>query len=188
MSTVLSARRFEKWLPWIGAAVLAAGTAAVLIRFGDRSESTPAASENTPAAVPRRTAAAPVDPAAKKVAAEFIQTAVARRDLVKAWRITHPELKRGITLAERKTGAIPVSPVTNLKDFDLISYRVKESVGNAIMLEVLMSPKATAKGVVPQSFDIGLRAVGKGKARHWLVNYWMTSWRPPVRPAPGTKG
>lgn len=184
MNTVLSARRIEKWLPWIGAAVLAAGTAAVLVRFGDRSESTPAASENAPAATqrPQQAAASPVDPAAKKVAAQFIQTAVARRELVKAWSITHPELKAGMTLAEWKTGSLPVAPVTNLNAYELISYRVKESFPNEILLEVLMVPKASAKGVTPQNFDIGLKAVGKGKAKHWLVSYWMTGYRPPVRP------
>ena len=186
---VLGTRRFEKWLPWIGAAVLAAGTAAVLVRFGDRADSTPAASENTPAAVPQqRAAASPVDPAAKKVAAEFIQTAVARRHLEKAWGITHPELKSGMTLAEWKTGALPVTPVTNLKDYELISYRVKESFGNEVLLEVLMVPKASAKGVDPQTFDIGLKAVGKGSDKHWLVNYWMTGYKPPVRPDPVAKG
>ncbi len=168
---------------------MAAGTAAVLVRFGDQSSSTPAASENTPAATPApQVAAAPVDPAAKKVAAQFIQTAVARRHLAQAWKITHPELKVGMTLAEWKTGALPVIPVTNLSAYDLISYRVKESFPNEMLLEVLMVPKASAKGVDPQTFEIGLKAVGKGKAKHWLVNYWNTAYKPPVRPDPVAKG
>ena len=40
-----------------------------------------------------------------------------------------------------------------------------------IWLRVLLLPKATS-GVKPQAFDIGLKAVGTGAKKAWLVSYW----------------
>jgi hypothetical protein len=32
----------------------------------------------------------------------------------------------------------------------------------------------------PVAFQLGLVARGKGAGRHWLVNYWMPRWTPPI--------
>jgi hypothetical protein len=190
MNTVLSSPRLNRYLPWFAAAVLAAGTVAVLLTFF-RDSSSPATepAQHQQAQIIREPKRAPVDPKAQKVAHDFIVTAVARKNLDKAWAITHPELRSGMTLKEWETGNIPVTPITNMNKFDTsrIAFRVKESFTNEVLLEVLLLPKAGAKGVAPQSFFIGLKANGAGKNRHWLVNYWMTSYTPPVRSG-GEKG
>ena len=188
VQSIFSSRRAEKWLPWLGALVLAAGTAAVLIKFGTADDTSTAGSRGN-VVLPEQPKRAPVDPEAQNVAGQFIQTAVGRRNLDRAWKITHPELKAGMTLREWRTGQIPVIPVEIQKyDPKLIAYRVRWSFENEVLLEVLLVPKDGVKNVTPQTFYIGLKADEKGADKHWLVNYWMTSYKPPVRPDPVAKG
>jgi hypothetical protein len=49
--------------------------------------------------------------------------------------------------------------------------KVEYSYKDRLLLLILLNPKVgdTTK---PQLFHLGLHAYGKGKNRHWLVDYW----------------
>ena len=75
-------------LPWLSGAVLVAGACAYvatrLLSGGGPPPSRPAK----------------LDPVERRVAVEFVQTAVARKHLELAWQLAAPELKQGMTLTE----------------------------------------------------------------------------------------
>jgi hypothetical protein len=116
---------------------------------------------------------APFRPAAKrqvrKVLADFLSTAVARKHVASAWHIAGPELKSGITKQEWDTGAIPVQPypVANkgLGRWESVEYSYRNAVG----LSVLLFPKP-GSGQAPATADVD---VVKNHQGRWLVNYFM---------------
>ena len=164
-------------LLWAGSLTLIAGIVVFMVvmlggRGGGEEELTPIPAA-TPAAQPAK-----IDTEARVVAGKFILTAVARKDLAQSWKLVHPTMKQGFTLAQWKRGEIPVVPypVANLKE---ARFKVDELTTNSVMLGVVLIPKPGAK-VKAQEFDIGLKAVGKGSGRHWLVDYWMPKWSPAI--------
>jgi hypothetical protein len=148
----------QRWAPWIGVAVLVAG--AVAFAVTKLTDSTPAA------APPHR--AAPLAAVERKTAIEFIDTAVARKNLGRAWDITAPELRQDLTLDEWKTGTIPVVPypvgqaVARLK---LVS-----SFTDTARFRVSFLPR-TGTSAQAASFQLDLRKVGG----RWLASSWLPS-------------
>ena len=172
-------QRLVSALPWVGALVLIAGVVAfATVRLGgDSDPAAQPATSTTPeddVQPPPTTAArqVPVPAAAQAAAGEFILAAAGREDLVKAWELSHPDLKAqcGCTRKQWLTGNIPVQyyPTGNLEG---ATFGVDESKPRRVVLEVLLSPKEGAE-VDPTAFYIGLKAVGKGKKQRWLVDYW----------------
>jgi hypothetical protein len=49
--------------------------------------------------------------------------------------------------------------------------KIEYSYKDRLLLLILLNPKAGDK-TKPQLFHLGLHAFGKGKNRHWLVDYW----------------
>jgi hypothetical protein len=88
-----------RWAPWLAVAVLVAGVVAVTVARHNGSDS------STP---PHR--GAPLTAAERRLANEFLDTAVARKHLDRAWELVAPQLKEGISLETWKTGSIPVVP------------------------------------------------------------------------------
>jgi hypothetical protein len=120
-------------------------------------------------------------PAAFKVAREFIETAVLRKNVDAAWNIVHVDLKGRMTRKEWDTGNIPVVdyPANNAKT---AAFQVDYSYQTEMLLEVnLVAKRGSPSSVRPNlDFFLGLkRAHGKPNGR-WLVNYWEPHWRPPV--------
>jgi hypothetical protein len=122
-------------------------------------------------------------PDAQRIARRFILTAVARRNTGASWELLDPEYpgKTDYTKKMWAQGDIPVIPtsfpLTNLKE---ARFRVTESFPNSLLVEVAFFPKNRK----PELFEIGLRRRGTGANRHWLVDYWMTRYRPGVRANP----
>jgi len=152
-------------------AVLVVGAAALMVAFF-RNTGTPIDDpvSDVPAVVPTVEKKAPLEPEARRVAGLFILTAVARKDLDKAWEITHPSLRQGLTRKQWLTGEIPVQPYP-VDQLEAAPLAVDESYRNSAVLEVALLPRRGSK-IKPQVFFIGLKAVGKGKQRRWLVDYW----------------
>ncbi len=185
MSALTSSPRFVRRLSWAAALVLVAGIVAFSVAYLGNSEEparevvpTPAQPTpvgNTPPA--GNGATVPVAREARVAAGEFILSAVTREDLAKAWRITDPQSEvrrcglRPCTYKEWLSGNIAVVPYP-AGSIDKASFAVDESFRNRVVLQVALLPKDGSK-VRGQIFYIGLRAVGEGTSRRWLVTEWF---------------
>jgi hypothetical protein len=150
--------RVERWAPWFAAAVLVAGIAAYAVAKLSDSQAAPAPAHH----------AAPLTQVERAVVREFVSTAVARKQLGRAWQIAAPELKQGMSLAEWKTGTIPVVP-----------YPVSQAVARLRVVDSFTDTAQVAIDFLPRSgttaqaatFRLGLRKVGGA----WLVSSWAPS-------------
>ena len=166
----MSRRSLSKALPWVAGLVLVAGVVAFATVYvfddGESVESKIVDRETGAAVVAEQRRNVALDPVARRVAGEFILTAVARENLAESYRLTHPELRQGLSLKEWKTGNIPVQfyPADAI---DTATFKIDESYPDEAVLQVALVPKEGA-GVKPQIFYIGL----KKEHGKWLVYYW----------------
>ncbi len=149
----------ERWAPWLAGLVLLAGVAsyAATRLTGGSSSSAPAA--------PTASASVPLDPEARTVAQEVGATAVARRRRDIAWRLAAPSLRGPLTLAQWRTGSIPVLPYPVGQA--LARYVVKDSHPSDAVLEVEFLPRK-ASTAQPAAFLLGLsRLDGRWRVASW---------------------
>ena len=152
---LLNARRLaSRWAPWLAGAVLIAGVVAFAVTRLDGGASTP---------VHRK---APLAAAARKVALEFVSTAVARRNLDRAWDLVAPELKQGMSRDEWLTGTIPVVPypVSQAQ----IAIKPVNSFTDTAELDVSFLPRT---GAAAKAATFALELVKQGD--RWLVSSWL---------------
>jgi hypothetical protein len=102
-----------------------------------------------------------------KIAARFVETAVKRDHSELAYELAGPSLRDGTTRQHWLDGDIPVVPYP----VDDARWKFDYSYSDEIGLQVLVFPDATSE-LRPMVFNMSLRAVGSGKARHWLVDSW----------------
>jgi hypothetical protein len=158
-------RQLERWAPWVAGAVLVAGVATYAtttwVTGGD----------DTASSAQRRT---PLEASERRVALEFIHTAVARRNLVRAWEIVGSELKQDMSLDEWTTGTIPVVPYPVAQADPVLA--VVYSYADHARLNVAFIPHPGAKAD-PQTFALDLRK----RDGRWLVTAWgpAETIRPP---------
>ena len=150
----------DKWALWIGVAVLVAGVAAYTATrlSGGGGSAAPTVTQAEPSV--------PLDPQVRAVAKEFVATAVARRNLVAAWNIAAPVLRQDLTLAQWKTGTIPVLPYPVSKA--AAQYTVQSSQPDTAVLRVTFTPppgSSTPAGDFLITLD---HSSGK-----WLVASWV---------------
>jgi hypothetical protein len=168
----LSRRNLVRRSPWLGGLVLAIGAGALLLAFAGNTadDSPPLLQTTTPYRASPDGRPVPISRDVQLTAATFIKTAVARKNLGEGWKVTHPELRAGTTYREWLQGTSSVVPFpVDLRVAP--AFRVDESYERRAELEVILEPKA-GSGVKPQIFFIGLKAVGNGAKKHWLVYYW----------------
>lgn len=172
--------RNQRRILWASLVVLAIGVGAFTFAFfrntGDPTETF----SNQPADIYKPEKTTGIDLAAKRVAGEFIKTAVARKSLAASYDLVSPELRQGMTRKQWETGNIPVVyyPSGNL---ELATFKVDRSYANEVVWEVFMVPKP-GSGTDPARFYIGLkRADAKAP---WKVFYWAPHYQPAV-PDPG---
>lgn len=170
LRALTGSRTLNRVLPWLGALVLAAGIATfVVVYFGsdDEPATTPVAANqpavNEPAPTGKQPKRAALPEQARKVAAEFIATAVARKNLARSYALAHPDLRQGMTLKQWKTGNIPVQPYP----VDRAKFKLDYSHPNEAQIEVSLEAKA-GTGTRAAYFILGL----KKYHRHWTVDYW----------------
>jgi hypothetical protein len=163
-------RQVSKWLPYVAALVFVAGGIAFLIAYyGNTSHVThPGTRPGKPVDLSKNPPTVPVPKKARLVAAEYIVSTMARKNLAKSWTLTHPSLKQGYTRKEWLTGNIPVQfyPASAV---DAASFKVQYSHPNDVLLDVYIFSKD--KNVKTQSFFIELKPVGAGAAKQWKVSY-----------------
>ena len=183
----LSSPRAQRRLLWIGGGVFLVGLIVFLSAVVFRGSSGIHSPISTQAAqhVKPPVKARP-DPAAYKVARKFMETAVQRKNLDLAYSLVGPDLKGGLTKKQFEKGNIPVIsyPAGNL---ETAGFTVVSSYKTQMMLLVdLVARKGSGANIRPHlPFWVGLVRAHNKPNGHWLVNYWIPDWSPPVPLAGG---
>ena len=101
---------------------------------------------------------------ALRVAAEFVETAVARKRTAESWDLVAPSMRQGYTRKTWALGDIPVVPFP----VHTAKWRLEYSFRNSVGLEVALFPKpgSEVRAVV---FNLDLRTVSRGPKKRWLV-------------------
>jgi hypothetical protein len=179
---IATSPRVHRWLPWIAAGVVLAGVVAVLIAyFGNTVPANPNEKvSNKPAQTETPLGKAIHLPAqARRVAAQFIDAGVRGKNPALAWKLSGPEIRQGVSLAQWKRDwnnpnvGVPITPYPASPHAQmLIDYaRQKE-----IQLKFALLP-AKGSGQKAQTFLMVLNKVGG----RWVVNSWQ-SFAPPAIP------
>jgi hypothetical protein len=175
MSTLaerLSSPRVVRRLSWVSGFVLLAGAIAFTIAyFGDSAERTDVRAATAEPAPIETQPTVPLDPKARRVAGEFVVTAVTRQNVKRAWQLAHPELRSAVSRQQWFNGELPV-PYYPAKSISGASYTVDMSHPNEAVIDLLILPKKGASEG-PVAFFVGLKPVGKGKNKRWLVTYFL---------------
>lgn len=167
VQNALSSRRLEKWLPWIAAAVLAAGVIAFLVvYFGNTADTSEKFEKGTPSTFAAKTNV-PLAQEARVTAAKFIRTAVVRKNLDQAWALATENVRGGLTYKEWLTGDISVPPLGAPMDKAAIT-KIVYSHPREAELNIVVLPKIPNKYKVPATlYVVDLKKVGS----RWLVDY-----------------
>jgi hypothetical protein len=189
VQATLSSPRVGRYLLWLGVAVLAGGVVAVIVTFaGGKSDKTnlgpsPNFHPTLPAKqVPLKNGQGvtiktytQLDPAVRSEIRTFIGTVVARKNVDAAWPVVGPSIRGGYTRAQwRHAHDLPVVPYPGV-DTNHIDYYLDYASTKEILVEVGLAGKPGVS-TRPTTFQLGLIPVG----RHWLVDYWMPRWTPPI--------
>jgi hypothetical protein len=189
VAETFSSPKFQRYLLWFGVAVLAIGaTALVVVLMGGSGDSPkkadPGFHPQLPAkSVPLRNSQGvliktyhQLDPQIRDSVKTFISTVVAREHLDQSWNVVAPSMKAGYTKAQwQKANDLPVVPYPGV-DPKHIQYYLDYASTKEILVEVGLAGKPGVS-TRPVTFQLGLVPAGKG---HWLVDYWMPRWTPPV--------
>jgi hypothetical protein len=175
--------RLGRLAPWLAGALLIAGIVMAIITLTPAPSSPPPSSATKGTKPPAASAppkSVPLSTTARSVAREFVTTAVARKDLEAAWKISGPNIRGGLTYAEWKTGNIPVVPYPVSAVEYGAPFKIDYSYPNKALIEVALLPKPSAK-IKPQIFDLLLRRIrGAGGKLHWVVDSWLPHGSVPV--------
>ena len=190
--TALSSARFNRYLMWASGLVLAVGVGFLVIKLIPKSNQSRVG--NQPGFVPQLPAKnvpltnakgqqvktyEDLDPNVRTTIRTFLASAVARRHLDKSWPVIAPSMKQGYTFKSwSHAKALPIVPYP-IENVDTTQYYLDYASTKEILLEVGVSAPA-AKKMRPVAFQLGLVPRGTGADRHWLVNYWMPRWTPPI--------
>lgn len=173
----LSSPGLNRALPWIAGAVLLLGVFAFWQTM-TRTGSPPETFTNEPARNVGKEKTVPLPPEVRRIAVQFMRTAVVRKNLDEAWKISGPGIKQGLTFRQWMTGNIPVVPYPDAA-IDKSPVKVDWSFPGDASLQVVLQPKPGSKER-PQQFFIGLKKFGSGSTARWLVDYWAPYEPPPV--------
>jgi hypothetical protein len=176
LRSIVTSRKFNLALPWIAGLVLAIGVAAFV---QSRTETgTPKETFNNEpvkdtSKVPK---SVPVPQQARRAVVTFLQTAVARKDLAKAWTVVGPGIKQGQNFKTWMQGSIPVVPYPG-ESMDKAPIKVDWSYPDSIGLSIALLPKK-GSAEKPQVFNMELKKAGN----RWVVDSWVP-YAPPAVPS-----
>jgi hypothetical protein len=102
------------------------------------------------------------------VAASFLHTAVARKNIDRSWDLVSPSFRAGFTRKQWNSGDMPVVPYPIRRARWNLDYSDTEG----IVFSLSVSPTKGSHRQ-PQDFEVGLRPVGSETQRRWLVDYWQ---------------
>jgi hypothetical protein len=182
VQSALSSRRFNRWLFVLGAVVLAAGIAAIIVTKVGGSSSKAVSKNPTSPAIHDVTKAQKnirFPAAAWKVVREFVFTAVPRKNLAKSYALADSTMRGGFTRAQWKSGNIPVA---YYETGSVIRYNWKNTNyahPREAGLNLILEPSKSST-MRPGTFLIIVKKVGHGGGAHWLVDYFGAVQGPPV--------
>ncbi len=190
--SALSSARFNRYLMWFSAIVLAAGVGVLLIKLVPGNDPTSVKPDSgfvpkLPAKSQPLTNASGVqvkkfeelDPEVRSTIRTFLATAVARKHLDQSWNVVAPSMKQGYTFKQwSHAKALPIVPYP-IENVDTTQYFLDYASTREILLEVGVSAPEKLN-MRPVAFQLGLVPRGQGEQKHWLVNYWMPRWTPPL--------
>jgi hypothetical protein len=176
LRSIVTSRKFNLALPWIAGLVLAISVAAFI---QSRTE-TPGAKETFERGPvddrSKNPRSVPVPQAARQAAVTFLQTAVARNNLKKAWTVSGPGIRQGQSYQDWLKGEIAVVPYPG-ESMNKAPIKVDWSYPNSIGLSVALLPKK-GSSEKPQVFNMELKKTGK----RWVVDSWAP-YAPPAVPS-----
>ena len=189
VAETFSSPKFQRYLLWFGVAVLAIGATALVVTLVGGTSDAPKKADpgfhpQLPAkSVPLRNEQGvliktyqQLDPQIRDAVKTFISTVVAREHLDQSWNVVAPSMKAGYTQAQWKAANdLPVVPYPGV-DPKHVQYYLDYASTKDILVEVGLTGKPGVS-TRPVTFQLGLEPAQKG---HWLVNYWMPRWTPPV--------
>jgi hypothetical protein len=184
---ILSSPRAQRRLIVFSGGVLVIGFIAFLSAFLLRGTSGIHSPLSTlPAQTHPKLVKAPPSKEALKVAREFLETAVLRKNLARAYDITGPALRGNMTRAEWNKGNIAVAPYP-ARNTKTAAFTVDWSYRTQIMLEVdLVAKKGSGSNIRPHlPYFLGLQRKGDKPNGAWQVNTWISAWHPPIPMAGG---
>jgi hypothetical protein len=174
--SILTSRKFNRALPWIAGLVLAIGVAAFVQSRTDTGGAKETF-ENAPVDDrSKNPKSVPVPTAARQAAVTFLQTAVARTDLRKAWTVSGPGIRQGQTYQDWLKGEIAVVPYPG-ESMNKAPIKVDWSYPNSIGLSIALLPKK-GSSEKPQVFNMELKKTGQ----RWVVDSWAP-YAPPAVPS-----
>lgn len=176
LRSIVTSRKFNLALPWIAGLVLAIGVAAFIQSRTDTGAPKETFQNEPVQDVSKQPKAVPVPQEARKAAVTFLQTAVARKNLAKAWTVAGPGIKAGQSYKSWLRGEISVVPYPG-ESMDKAPIKVDWSYHDSIGLSIALLPKkgSTEK---PQVFNMELKKAGN----RWVVDSWVP-YAPPAVPA-----
>lgn len=193
IQTALNSPRFNRLLLWLGVVVLAAGALTLVVTLmsssrGGNTNPSPGFHPTLPAKQIPLTNASGVrirtyeqlDPQVHSTVQTFIGTVVARKNIGSSWSVVSPSLKQGYTRSQwSQGGQLPIVPYPGV-DTKHINYYLDFASTKEILLEVGLSGIPGKTKSRPSTFQLGLSPIGSGANKHWVVDYWMPRWTPPL--------
>jgi hypothetical protein len=167
----LRSRRSRRGFFWslLGIGVLVA--IAALFALGPNKNAAPQVFSDDPVIVPAPQIKAPLTDEARRVAARFVQTAVAREHLAEAWSLVGPNLRGGLTREEWITGNNPVVPYP-IDKLEVAPFKIDYSYTDSALLEIALIPRK-GSGVRSLVFFLTLRKIGTEPSARWVVDNWV---------------
>jgi hypothetical protein len=175
MSWLASPRRRRRLLRLLAGGAAIAGIVLVAVFFWNTASWTPTPVEDTPISTEAEAPAEPivmtraVRREVRETVDHFVEAAVLRKELAKAWEMSTPTLRASITRKEWDRGELPIQPYPGdgLGDVDV---RFLYADTRSVAVDVMLLPKEETNPVLV--FTADLTPVGKGEGRRWLVDYW----------------
>src|SRR5215831_15252381 len=134
---LFSSRRRRRRLGWlvVTATVVGAAVAVSLIYSKSASYSLPKARPGKPSipTLPKTVKLGHEEGRVRRVAAQFVATAVERRNIAQSFDLTSPSLRRGFTRKQWAQGTIPVVPYPH-GDLDYAAWTLRYSYKNRVGL------------------------------------------------------
>lgn len=175
MSGIVSSPRRRRRLAWgTVLAVAAVGLVTVGLLWPNTAERAPSVLEPGKPQVYQPPKAVKLTQSARAqaltTAANFVKTAVARRNIDRSWQLASAALRQGYTRAEWRGGEIPVVPYPVAQ----AKWKLDYSYADAVGLQVLLFPEA-GSGMRPNMFLMELKPAGDPAHRRWVVDSWTPS-------------